>query len=285
MSNAIWYARYVGDYQKKTAHLSIMQHGAYCLLLDWVYANQKPLPANAVQLHRICRAFDDAERDAIEFVLQEFFELTPKGFINKRALEEIERQESISEKRRNAALARYSKPENKQKNDDANAPANAVQKHTQSQSQSQSQLNTQSDLLNISKDILPQKPSKKSKPAPKFSDQELNTCFDLFNDFAVNAGLPTVQNRSPERKAHIIKRLEECGGLKGWEIALENCKKSGFLLGENDRGWVMTFDFMVKKEKFSKIMEGDYLSKNPKQKTQFDQFMQDTEDFINGKMD
>ena len=34
----IFYKRYLGDYQRDTGHLSMLEHGAYTLLLDAFYA-------------------------------------------------------------------------------------------------------------------------------------------------------------------------------------------------------------------------------------------------------
>jgi uncharacterized protein YdaU (DUF1376 family) len=118
MSDSIWWPRYVGDYQRKTAHLSLIEHGAYTLLLDHYYSTAKPLPANASVLHRVCRAFAPDEQGAVQSVLDQFFTLEPDGYHNKKADKELLKRGEISKKRQNAALIRHSK-------DDASAPANA----------------------------------------------------------------------------------------------------------------------------------------------------------------
>ena len=41
-----YYKRHLGDFSRDTAHLSQGQIGAYDLMLDWYYANEKPLPAD-----------------------------------------------------------------------------------------------------------------------------------------------------------------------------------------------------------------------------------------------
>lgn len=40
--------------------------------------------------------------------------------------------------------------------------------------------------------------------------------------------------------------------------AMEKVKQSPFLLGQNDRGWVITFDWFLKPNNFQKVMEGQY---------------------------
>ncbi|MFA7278795.1 MAG: YdaU family protein [Sterolibacterium sp.] len=71
-----WYPFYVGDYSRKTAHLSLLEHGAYRLLLDHYYATREPLPADTVKLYRICRARTPSERRAVDAVVNEFFTKT-----------------------------------------------------------------------------------------------------------------------------------------------------------------------------------------------------------------
>jgi uncharacterized protein YdaU (DUF1376 family) len=91
-----WYPRYYGDYARDTAHLSLAEHGAYNVLLDHYYATG-PLPDDMNMLMRICRAFDDHEKEAVKSVASKFFPLNGDGLRrNKRADEEIKRRESIS---------------------------------------------------------------------------------------------------------------------------------------------------------------------------------------------
>lgn len=86
-----FYKRFMGDYGKKTAHLSLMEHGAYTLLLDAIYATEKGLPADHVGLYRICRAMSKSEQGAVSRVADEFFPVGDDGLRhNERAAEEIE---------------------------------------------------------------------------------------------------------------------------------------------------------------------------------------------------
>lgn len=122
-SSKHWYPRYSGDYRAKTAGLSLIQHGAYTLLLDEYYNTGKPLDANASVLHRICSALALEEQEAINFVLSRFFVLTDKGYINKRAEEELAKRMDISEKRKYAANLRHAKDLQTPCKTDANASA------------------------------------------------------------------------------------------------------------------------------------------------------------------
>jgi len=79
---------YIGDYQRDTAHLSIAEHGAYMLMLQHYYATEKPLPEGK-SLHRMLRAQDKSERDAIDAVADQFWTRSSEGLINGRADAEI----------------------------------------------------------------------------------------------------------------------------------------------------------------------------------------------------
>ncbi len=134
----IWWARYVGDYQRKTQHLSLAEHGAYALLLDHYYMGGK-LTTNDNQMFRICRAFDVQEQQAVKNVLEQFFTIEGDRYINERAEQELERRAIISENKSNN---RRGKVKNQQQMNNKST-TNDIQMVTQSQSQSQSQLKPQ----------------------------------------------------------------------------------------------------------------------------------------------
>ncbi len=85
-----YYERHLGDYAKDTGHLTILEHGAYTLLLDRYYGTEVGIPAD--QVYRLARARSDDEKLAVDAVLAEFFTLTQENlWVNGRAEEEIEK--------------------------------------------------------------------------------------------------------------------------------------------------------------------------------------------------
>lgn len=84
-----YYPFHIGDYLRDTAHLSVMEDGAYRRMLDLYYASEKPLPLDLVWLCRLLRAESDEEKEAVQFVLQHFFEKFEHGWVSKRAEAEI----------------------------------------------------------------------------------------------------------------------------------------------------------------------------------------------------
>ena len=104
-----YYRRFPGDYARDTHTLTLRQHGAYNLLLDYQYAQQKPI-LSIRQANIICHTdrHDPEGRSnqrAVKFILAKFFILTPEGYWNNRVREEIAYVIKKSEMARNAALA------------------------------------------------------------------------------------------------------------------------------------------------------------------------------------
>lgn len=84
-----YYRRYVGDYLRATSRLSLVEHGAYCLMLDYVYADEKPLPLDRDEVCRIIRAVRPEERKAVDKILALKFQRRDDGYHNQRADEEL----------------------------------------------------------------------------------------------------------------------------------------------------------------------------------------------------
>lgn len=84
-----FYNHHIGDYLKKTAHLSVTQHGAYFLLMQHFYATEAPLPTDKSSLYRIAKAETKPERNAVDSVIQQFWKKADGGLVNGRAQEEI----------------------------------------------------------------------------------------------------------------------------------------------------------------------------------------------------
>lgn len=108
---------YIGDYQRDTAHLSVTEHGAYLLMLQHYYATERPLPVGKA-LHRMLRAQDKAERDAIDEVAAQFWRSTPDGLVNDRADVEITKAGAQAETNRSIAQAREARRKAARQSDD-----------------------------------------------------------------------------------------------------------------------------------------------------------------------
>ena len=80
--------------------------------------------------------------------------------------------------------------------------------------------------------------------------------FELYKTTTKNLPQPSEFTRDRERKCHL--RLRE-RGLSDWQAIFERMDKTPFLLGENQRGWRATFDWIIANETNSaKVLEGKY---------------------------
>lgn len=85
-----YYERNLGDYYRDAGHLTMLQHGAYTLLMDRYYHTESGIPDD--QKYEITRAKTTAERRAVDKVLVQFFCLSQtRVWIKPRCEEEIER--------------------------------------------------------------------------------------------------------------------------------------------------------------------------------------------------
>lgn len=101
-----YYKRHLGDIAKSCAHLSQGRFGAYDLLLDWHYANEKPIPLDEASAYNIGRAKTKAERENVDYVLGHLFTRTDAGYVQKRAGEEMARAAAIAETNHRIAVER-----------------------------------------------------------------------------------------------------------------------------------------------------------------------------------
>ncbi|WP_052236199.1 YdaU family protein [Bordetella avium] len=114
-----YYPHHIGDYLKDTAHLTMIEDGAYRRLLDLYYQHEQPLPVEKRQIYRLSRAASTAERKAVDIILSEYFALTDAGWTHRRCDAEIEKSREKSDKASKSAAKRWHKEGN------ANAHANA----------------------------------------------------------------------------------------------------------------------------------------------------------------
>jgi uncharacterized protein YdaU (DUF1376 family) len=105
-----YYPFHIGDYLSATRHLSWEEDAAYRRLLDTYYTTEKPLPAELRAVCRLVLATTESQREAVEIVLGEFFELTPDGWVNRRADAEIQSMREKQQKQRDKANKRWQKP-------------------------------------------------------------------------------------------------------------------------------------------------------------------------------
>lgn len=101
-----FYKHHIGDYAQATSHLSFVEDAAYSRLIRKYYAEESPLPAEIKSIQRLVGARTREEKQAVEDVLNEFFELRDDGWHNKRCDAEIAKANAQAETNRQIAIER-----------------------------------------------------------------------------------------------------------------------------------------------------------------------------------
>lgn len=104
----------------------------------------------------------------------------------------------------------------------------------------------------------PLSPGDDGPPSTAPPIDEIAQAVSAYNLTAEAAGWPKVRALSKERRAALRARLAEAGGIEGWHAALAKARASPLCNGQNDRGWVASFDFLTQRKSFTRLMEGNY---------------------------
>ena len=141
-----YYEHHLGDYAQATAHLSFVEDAAYSRLIRKYYAQEKPLPADLAATQRLVSARTKEEKEAVETVLSEFFELRDDGWHNRRCDEEIERYLDKQIKAKRSAEARWNR---EPAHTDGNA--NAMRTHSEGNAHQTPDTNHQTPISSSTK--------------------------------------------------------------------------------------------------------------------------------------
>lgn len=87
-----------------------------------------------------------------------------------------------------------------------------------------------------------------------------------WNSFAKRVGLSPVVKLTTQRTSLLLARFREMENSHiNWAKYLQKISQTPFLLGQNDRGWQITFDKAMNQSMFLKIIEGNYDCKSRSQ--------------------
>lgn len=106
-----FYKHYLGDYARDTQGLSLIEHGAYRVLLDHCYATEKPLPADLREVYRVAGAMTTLERKAVGKVADAFFPVCEDGLRhNARCDDELADAQAYASAQAERAQMRWHRP-------------------------------------------------------------------------------------------------------------------------------------------------------------------------------
>lgn len=262
-----FYKHFLGDYARDTADLSLLEHGAYRVLLDHYYARHGEMPADLTKLERVCGARSTAERKAVQEVANRFFPVNGDGRRhNKRADQEIEKHAAQTE--HNRIVGKLGGRPKKPGEEPGNNPS-GLQKETRTEP---------GDNPSHS-----QKPEKAKTPTPDgvggnvaVPDCPQQQLIDLYHELLPMC--PRVEKWTPARaqvmrarwrdearpnreKHKGYKTVDE--GLAYWRRFFAWAAESAFLTGrkEGRNGqppFIAKLHWLMKSENFARVIEGDY---------------------------
>lgn len=154
-----YYEHHIGDFAEATAHLSFVEDAAYSRLIRKYYAQEKPLPADVKAVQRLVGARSKDEREAVEAVLREFFELHEDGWRQPRCDAEIARYQDKQAKAKRSANARWSAKQmqcDQVIGSNANASPNAMRTHSEGNAHQTPDTRHQSPDPNTHTESIPQ---------------------------------------------------------------------------------------------------------------------------------
>ena len=235
-----YYKKNIGDYHKKAGRLSMLQHGAYTLLIDACYDREK-FPTLDQAIDWVWASSPD-EISAITFVLNKFFTEENGVFIQSRIEEEVSKYHANSATNKRIAQERETK---RRENSTKRAPT------VNEPPPNQEPLTKNQELL-TNKDSSPIGSINKVDNCPHESIAKLY--------MEILPELPRVAKLTDKRKKSLGAAWRsdiKCQTLEFWEGYFQTISQSNFLMGRSS-SWMADFDFVINQNKMIKIIEGAY---------------------------
>ncbi len=130
-----YYRRYSGDYLRDTARLTLTEHGAYTLMLDYYYSDEQPLPVDRDEIYLLVRAMRTADQRAVDKVLSLYFELREDGYHQKRVDAEIAASKSARDNGKLGGRKPAGEPKGKPRQEPKQEPLSGTETGTETGTQ------------------------------------------------------------------------------------------------------------------------------------------------------
>jgi uncharacterized protein YdaU (DUF1376 family) len=270
-----YYEHHLGDYLRDTAHLSMIEDGAYRRLLDAYYIRETPLPQKISDVMRLVRAQNKSDRDATETVLREFFTETPDGWTHSRCEQEISRFQGKRIKAKASAEARW---------DACERNANAMRTHSERNANgmprarvpdtSHQSPDTIEEINQLS--LVPALPPDEAA-SDKASTKGIPDCphqdvLALWAEMLPSLPQHLASQWRGSRADHLRARWRETATEKGWKDSKQGIEyfrklfayvgRSEFLTGratqQGRRPFIVELEWLVSPSNWAKVHEGKY---------------------------
>ena len=257
-----YFKRNIGDYHKKAGRLSMIEHGAYTLLIDACYDRERfPTIDEAIDW---CWARTAEEIAAVRFVLQKFFTLEDGCYTQSRISEEVASYRSRSRKNKEIAIAREDKRRTKRARNVHESSPEEDDSPPNHKPLTTNQVKEEANASVTDDAVTQQKP-----PCP--SGDIVALYHELMPDN------PQVKVLNDARKKAIRARWKEAAsltcspfgyssradGVAAWRKFFAVCAESDFLTGKapslpGKPPFVADIDFLMSPTGFAKCLENKY---------------------------
>lgn len=245
-----YYKRNLGDYAKKAGRLTMLQHGAYTLIMDACYDREQfPTLEEAIDW---TWASSKEEKEAVEFVLVKFFTLQDGRYVQSRIQEELDSYHQNSAINKRIAMEREAKRKAMSTDRDRSvdeAPPNQ-----------EPRTNNQEPSISLSETAFPPCPHQEILKLWKKNLPHLTQPRTWEGSRQANLKQRWIQASKPSAySGEGYKTMEK--GLEWWDgffayIASDTKLSAGF--ESQGRTWRPDLEWIVNATNFQKIIDGKY---------------------------
>lgn len=264
-----YYRFHIGDYVSHTRHLVLLGDLAYRKILDLYYLHEHPLSGDASTVAKQILMLDHVE--IVSEVLNEFFERTDEGYLNRRAEEEISSYHSQQDRSSKAGKA-SAKSRSKGRSTEALTDVQPTKNHEPLTKNHELSLTASVDA------VCPSNEELTTKPKIKLPNCDHKGIIDSYHKHLPTLRRMEVWNQT--RTGHLKARWREVAIdmaainpavtsqelIDWWTELFKDIGKSKFLMGKtidkDGRSFAADLEWIIKPNNFAKIIEGKYYGNN-----------------------
>ncbi len=215
-----YYKRNIGDYHKKAGRLTMLQHGAYTLLMDSCY-DREEFPTLDLAIDWLW-ASTDAEVDAVKFVLNKFFTLESDVYTQNRIKEDLGKYHANSKTNKRIAMEREAKRKEKSTKRVPSVDESNTVEHEATPNHKP--LTTNQEPLTTN-----QKPLKDLSASPPVRRE-------IFNYWKSVMNKDNSSRLNKKRESAIKARMKEGYSALDIKQAIDGCSNTPHNMGQNENG-------------------------------------------------
>ena len=246
-----YYQHNIKTFNSATRHLTRVERALYRDLIEIYYDTESPLPSDINRLSRLVIAISNDEKEALNYVLSEFFVLSDGSYQHEYCDETIEAYRSNKSAKSIAGIASAEARK-------AKAKLLKSTKNKQDSTGAEQVLNecaTNKEPVTKNQEPIIKEGQKESKIPPCPHSEIINIYHKVLPELqSVNESLWKGSQREKDLSAR-WKQNEEFRKREFWEWFFTCIKNTPFDMGENDRQWKVDLGWLLKKENFIKRVE------------------------------